>query len=176
VRVGNGLGDGGERLHDWMFDAKTDEDAEIFTAIKAPLGSVIVGKRMFEVGFEPWGDPPPFGMPVMVVTHEKRAPLPMRGGTTYFFVSGIEAALEQARAAAGGKDVGVWGGGNIISQYLKAGLLDEMHLHVAPMLLGDGVRLFQSLQPGTIELRRQSAVETPAATHFRLQVVTSPTR
>ncbi len=127
---------------------------------------------MFDVGFEPWGDPPPFGMPVFVVTHEAREPLPMKGGTTYTFVSdGIESGLARARAAAGDKNVGLWGGANIVSQYLKAGLLDEMQIHLVPVLLGNGVRLFEDLGPGRIELRRISSIETPSATHFRLEVV-----
>jgi dihydrofolate reductase len=82
VRVGNGLRDDGERLHDWMFDAKTDADARIVDERYATTGAVVLGKGMFEVGFELWGDPPPFRMPVFVVTHEEREPLPMQGGTT----------------------------------------------------------------------------------------------
>jgi dihydrofolate reductase len=172
VRVGNGMGDGGDRLHDWMFDAKTETDAAIVAEKYASTGAVLIGKGMFDVGFEPWGDPPPFGMPVFVVTHEKRDHLPMQGGTTYIFVTdGIEAALEQARAAAGDKNVGVWGGANIMRQYLQAGLLDEMQIHLIPMLLGSGIRLFDDLDPDGIELRRTSSVETPAATHFRFDLV-----
>jgi dihydrofolate reductase len=102
------------RLHDWRFDAKTETDAAIVDETYASTGAVLLGKRMFDVGFEPWGDPPPFRMPVFVVTHEARKPLPMQGGTTYTFVhEGIEAALEQARAAAGDKNVGIWGGANL---------------------------------------------------------------
>ena len=139
VRVGNGLGDGGECLHDWMFDAKTDTDARI------------VDERY--------------------VTHEARESLPMQGGTTYTFVTdGIEAALELARAAASDKNVGIWGGANIIRQYLKAGLLDEMQIDIIPILLGDGIRLFEGLDPQGIELRKTSAIDTPGATHFRFQV------
>lgn len=111
-------------------------------------------------------------MPVFVLTHEHREPLPMQGGTTYTFVAdGLEAGLEMARAAAGDQDVGIWGGANIISQYLKAGLVDELQLHLVPVLLGNGVRLFEDLGAGRIELRRISSVETPSATHFRFQVV-----
>ncbi len=87
VRIGNGMGDDGDRLHDWMFDAKTETDAKIVAEKNALAGAVIMGKRMFDVGFEPWGDPPPFKMPVFVVTHEKRDPLPMQGGTTYNFIT-----------------------------------------------------------------------------------------
>jgi hypothetical protein len=82
VRVGNGMGDDGDRLHDWMFDAKTETDGAIVDEKYASTGAILIGKRMFDVGFEPWGDPPPFGMPVFIVTHEAREPLPMQGGTT----------------------------------------------------------------------------------------------
>jgi dihydrofolate reductase len=170
--VGSPLGDDPGRLHDWMFDAKTETDAAILDEIYASTGAVLIGKRMFDVGFEPWGDPPPFGMPVFVVTHEAREPLPMQGGTTYTFVSdGIESGLAQARAAAGDKNVGIWGGANIVRQYLKAGLLDEMQIHLIPVLLGNGVRLFEDLGPERIELRKISLIETPSATHFRFEVV-----
>ena len=91
----------------------------------------------------------------------------MQGGTTYTFVTGgIAAAIEQARAAAGDKNVGVWGGADIIRQALKAGLLDEMKIHLIPMLLGGGIRLFEGLDPEGIELRKMSAIDTPAATHL----------
>lgn len=172
VRIGNGLGDNGERLHDWMFDTKTEADAKITEEQYATTGAVIMGKGMFDVGFEPWGDPPPFRMPVFIVTHEAREPLPMQGGTTYNFVTeGIEAALRLARAAAGDKHVGVWGGADIIRQYLKAGLLDEMRIHIVPILLGGGIRLFEGLDLAGIELRKISTVDTPGATHFVFEVV-----
>jgi dihydrofolate reductase len=109
---------------------------------------------------------------VFVVTHEERKPLPMQGGTTYTFVTdGIEAALELARAAAGDKNVGIWGGANIIGEYLRAGLLDELQIHLVPVLFGAGIRLFEDLGPDRIELRRTSSIETPGATHFRFEVV-----
>ncbi len=172
VRVGNGMGDDGDRLHDWMFDAKTETDAEIVDEKFSSTGAIVIGKRMFDVGFEPWGDPPPFGMPVVIVTHEAREPLPMQGGTTYTFVTeGIEAALELARATAGEKDVGIWGGANIIGEYLKAGLVDEMQIHVIPVLFGDGTRLFEDLGDRRIELKRTRTLDTPGATHFRFEVV-----
>ena len=165
-------GDDPGRLHDWRFAAKTETDTAIVDEIYASTGAVLIGRRMFDVGFEPWGDPPPFGMPVFVVTHEKRKPLPMQGGTTYTFVwDGIEAALDLARAAAGDKNVGTWGGANIIRQYLKAGLLDEMQIHLIPILLGGGVALFEDLDPEGIELRRTSSIETPSAIHLRFVVV-----
>jgi dihydrofolate reductase len=167
-------GDDPGRLHDWKFDAKTSTDDAIEDEIYASTGAVVIGKRMFDVGFEPWGDPPPFGMPVFIVTHDERDPLPMQGGKTYTFVTdGIEAALELASAAAADKDVGVWGGANIIRQYLKAGLLDSMLISLIPILLGDGIRLFEDLDPEGIELKRTSTIETPSATHFHFDVVRS---
>jgi dihydrofolate reductase len=171
VHVGNGMGDGGDRLHDWRFDAKTDADDAIVDEIYASTGAVVIGKRMFDVGFEPWGDPPPFGMPVFIVTHEPREPMPMQGGTTYTFISdGIGAAVEQARAVAGDRDVGVWGGANVIAGSLAEGLVDEMQIHLVPVLFGGGTRLFDDLGDGRIELRRTSTIDTPGATHLRYDV------
>ena len=168
VRVGNGMGDDGDRLHDWMFDAKTETDAAIVAERYASTGAVVIGKRMFDVGFEQWGDPPRFGMPVFIVTHEAREPLPMRGGTTYTFVTeGIEAALELARAAAGDKDVGIWGGANIIEEYLKAGLLDEMQIHLVPTLLGSGERLFAGVGDDLHGLELVQTVAAPKVTHLK---------
>jgi dihydrofolate reductase len=170
--VGNPLGDDGGRLHDWMFDAKTDADAEVLEEVYATTGAILMGKRMFDVGVEPWGDPPPFRMPVFVLTHESREHLPMLGGTTYTFVTdGLEAGLEQARAATGAKNVGIWGGAHIIRQYLKAGLLDEVQIHLVPVLLGEGVRLFEDLGTERIELRRTGSILTASATHLRFDVV-----
>jgi dihydrofolate reductase len=161
------------RLHDWMFARRTDVDAGIVDELYARTGAVVIGKRMFDLGYEPWGDPPPFGMPVYVLTHERRDPMPMQGGTTYTFVSdGIESALAQARAAAGDKDVGLWGGANVIREYLSDGLIDQLQIHLVPVLLGDGVRLFEGLdEPIDLELTR--ATETPAAIHLRFAVMRS---
>jgi dihydrofolate reductase len=163
------LGHGGERLHDWMFAGKTDADAEVVGEVYARTGAIIIGKRMFDVGVEPWGDPPPFGMPVFVLTHAPREPMPMKGGTTYNFVNdGLDAALRHATAAAGEKDVGIWGGAAVARQYLEAGLLDEFEIHLVPILLGGGVRLFEGAEP--IELERTRTIETPTATHLRFRV------
>src|SRR4029450_11190653 len=137
--VGNPLGDDDGRLHDWMFDAKTEANAEVLEEVYARTGAILMGKRMFDVGVEPWGDPPPFERPVFVLTHEARDPMPMQRGTTYNFVTeGIEAGLQQAKAASDEKDVGIWGGAHIVRQYLKAGLLDEIQIHLIPVLLGEG--------------------------------------
>jgi dihydrofolate reductase len=171
--VGNPLGDDDGRLHDWMFEKGTDADANVLGEAYARRGAIVMGKRMFDVGVEPWGDPPPFrDLPVFVLAHEERDPMPMQGGTTYHFVTeGLEAALERARTAAGDKDVGIWGGANIIRQYLTAGLLDELQIHLVPILLGDGVRLFERVGSERIELERVRTIETPAATHLRFEVL-----
>jgi dihydrofolate reductase len=121
-----------------------------------------------------WGDDPPFHVPVFVLTHHAREMKPMEGGTTFTFVTdGIEAALEQARGVAGEKNVAIAGGANVVQQYLKAGLLDELQIHVAPLLLGDGVRLFEEhvgSQQRDVEATR--VVQSPAVTHLRYRVVT----
>ncbi len=170
VPVGNPLGDDPGRLHDWVFGQRSDADAEVRDEMHARAGAVLVGKRMFDVGFEPWGDPPPFGMPVFVVTRERRDPMPMQGGTTYHFVEGIDTAIEQARAAAGGKDVGIWGGGQLISAALRAGLLDELDIHLVPQLLGNGRRLFVDVDDRGFELEPTRTIETPNATHLTFRV------
>jgi dihydrofolate reductase len=154
-----------------MFDARTDADAKVLDELYARTGAILMGRRMFDVGVEPWGDPPPFHMPVFVLTHEVLDPIPMQGGTTYTFVTdGSEAGLDQAKAAAGEKDVGIWGGAKITQQYLAAALVDEMQIHLVPILLGDGVRLFENLPADRIELRRTRTIATPSATHLRFTV------
>ncbi len=131
-----------------------------------------MGRRMFDLGYEPWGDDPPYHMPVFIVTHNARDPLMMKGGTTYFFdTHGIESALAQARQAAGDKNVILMGGADVIQQFLKAGLLDEMHLHIVSVLLGEGIRLFENTGTEPIELEQISVIEEPGVTHFRFRVV-----
>jgi dihydrofolate reductase len=143
------------------------------------LGAAVMGRNMFggegAWGDEPWdgwwGDDPPFHMPVFVVTHHAREPLAKDGGTTFTFVTdGIESALGRAREVADGKDVAVSGGASIAQQYLKAGLLDEMTLHVAPVLLGDGARLFDNLGGAEVRLECTRAVEAPGVTHLTYRV------
>ncbi len=188
------LGDGGERIHEWMVGlasfrerhgmegGTTNPDSEVLEESVSATGAVVMGRRMFSGGAGPWeddpnadgwwGDDPPFHVPVFVLTHHPREPVTKEGGTSYTFVTdGIEAALEQARAAAEDKDVSVAGGASVAQQYLKAGLLDELQVHVAPMLLGDGVRLFDQLgtEPAQLEVTR--AIESPAVTHLRYRVV-----
>ena len=176
------LGDGGERLHQWVYDlaswrephglagGKTNRDSEVLDEAFRSTGAVVVGRRMFD-NARGWGDNPPFHMPVFVLTHEAREKVAKEGGTTFTFVNdGIESALEQAKAAAGDKNVSVGGGANTIQQYLGAGLVDEMQIHIAPMLLGGGVRLFEDLDTRPIELERTRVIDSPEVTHVRFRV------
>lgn len=177
------LGEGGERLHQWVYELESwrerhgleggerNRDAEILEEAFSNTGAVVMGRRMFDEGEEPWGDNPPFHMPVFVVTHERREKLVKEGGTTFTFVTdGIESALQQAKAAAGDKDVSL-GGANVIQQYLKAGLLDEIQIHLVPVLLGAGNRLFEHLGAGHIELESNRVIESSGVTHLRFRVV-----
>jgi dihydrofolate reductase len=181
VAVGNGMGDGGDALHAWMgwedggpaARAGGADDLSPFALLQRS-GAVVVGRRMFDVGEGPWGDDPPFHQPVFVVTHRAQAPIVKEGGTTYTFVtSGVGAALAQAQEAAGGKDVAVLGGADVIRQLAEAGLLDELWLHLAPILLGDGTRLFERMDPQRVTLARTHVVAAPGVTHFRFQVQTN---
>ena len=185
------LGAGGERLHDWVVGleawrkphgldgGETNASSAIVEETVARAGAVVMGRRMFSNGEGPWeddpkadgwwGDDPPFHKPVFVVTHHTREPLPMEGGTTFNFVTdGVESAIEQARAAAGEKDVQIAGGATVIQQALAAGLLDDIQISVAPMLLGGGTPLFGTGADGQLELDR--VVDAPGVTHLRYRV------
>jgi dihydrofolate reductase len=118
-----------------------------------------------------WGDEPPFHTPVFVLTHHEREPLAKQGGTTFTFVTdGIESALEQAKEAAGGKDVSLGGGASAAQQYLAAGLIDEMQLNIAPVLLGAGTRLFEGIADADVKLEPVRVVEAPDVTHLKYRV------
>jgi dihydrofolate reductase len=186
----NPLGRGGERLHEWavrsaawrrhhgMDGGEEDVDSQVVDACVENVGAYIMGRGMFgppEGGpWDPawtgwWGDEPPFGVPVFVLTHHPRDPLPTPNGTTFHFVTdGIEAALDRAREAAGGRDVMVAGGAKAIQQYLAAGLLDELYLHVAPVVLGGGERLLVNV--GDPRLEPVEVIASPATTHIRYRV------
>src|ERR687897_1959264 len=183
------LGEGGEDLHEWVVRLKswrerhgmeggeTGPDEEVIEESVERAGTTIMGRRMFSSGSGPWeddpkangwwGDDPPFRGPVFVVTHHAREPLVL-GTTTYTFVDGVEEAIGQAREAAGDRDVQISGGASVAQQALNARLLDELHIHVAPQVLGGGVRLFESADPGTLELVR--AVESPHVAHLMYRV------
>jgi dihydrofolate reductase len=178
-----GLGEGGEQLHEWVFGLKswrephgleggeTGPDADLLEESFNRAGAIIVGRRMFD-NARGWGEEPPFRRPVFVLTHEDREPEEKQGGTTFTFVNGIENALEQARMAAGGKDVSIGGGAQTIQQFLAAGLLEELLLHVSPLLLGGGVRLFEGVGPD-VQLEQTEVISSPAVTHLRFRVATS---
>ena len=187
------LGEGGEGLHEWVIELEAwrerhgreggavNASTEVMEASLANVGATVMGRNMFggegPWGEDPWqgwwGDDPPFHMPVFVVTHHAREPEVKEGGTTYTFVTeGIEAALEQAREAAGGKDVAVAGGASIAQQFLRARLLDELTLHVVPVLLGGGTRLFDDLEGAQIGLEQIRVVEAPGVTHLTYRVDT----
>jgi dihydrofolate reductase len=150
-------------------------NSDIIEETFAAAGAYVMGRRMFEGGEIPWGDEPPFRAPVFVVTHRPREVLERRGGTSFTFVTdGIEKAVELAKEAAGGKDVAVAGGGTLVRQMMAAGLIEQLELHITPVLLGDGQRLFDaSLGLGDdegIELVPIRVVETPEVTHIRCAV------
>ena len=150
-------------------------DSEIIEESFAAAGAYVMGRRMFDGGEVPWGDEPPFRAPVFVVTHRSREVIERQGGTSFTFVTeGVGRAIELARAAAGGKDVAVAGGGTVVRQALQAGLLDELELHITPVLLGDGLRLFDAslglADDEGIELTPIRVVDTPKLTHIRYAV------
>jgi dihydrofolate reductase len=167
------LGEGGQRLLDWMFPPAGDltpGDREVIKNLFKTSGAMVMGRRSFSVGEDLWGEKPPFHLPVFVLTHDAQETI-TRGGTTYTFVTdGIEGILAQARAAAGGKDVCLQGA-SIAQQCLQAGLLDGIHLHLVPILLGQGTRLFDQLGNRQIELERMEAIESRGVTHLKFRVV-----
>jgi len=181
--VDNPLGDGGERLHEWVVplaswrrahgysggDSGPDDD--LFAESVAAVGSTVMGRRMFDHAEGPWGEDPPFHYPVFVLTHRPRDPLVKEGGTTFTFVTdGVESALEQARAAAGERDVAV-ASGQAIQQFIAAGLLDEIQIHLVPVLLGGGVRLFDQPGPGARQFECTRAIASSGVTHLKFRVV-----
>ncbi|HEV2755975.1 MAG TPA: dihydrofolate reductase family protein [Actinomycetota bacterium] len=186
------LGVGGEALHEWAYGLEVfrrrhgDEGGEVNVSNDvmeeslAGVGATIMGRNMFGGGPGPWGDEPwkgwwgdepPFRMPVFVLTHHPRPPLEKTGTTFTFVTDGIEAALAQARDAAGGADVTIAGGADVAQQYLAAGLLDEMQVHVAPVLLGGGTRLFDRLGSNLPRVEQVKIVEAPGVTHLKYRVV-----
>ena len=170
VSVDEPMGRGGERLHEWIFNDSPERgaDPEMAKEMFDVVGAVILGRRTFDVGLKPWGDTP-FPVPCFVLTHRPREPLAMKSGTFTFVADGIVSALDQARAAAGGKDIIVMGA-NAAQQYLKAGLADTLVLQLAPVLLGAGTRLFDHLGADHIELTRTRLIGSPFVTHMKFDV------
>lgn len=187
----NPLGENGLRVHEWMFvtnpwrrsqglpsGPESPDDAVVEELMSnAGVGAHIMGRNMFGPirgewdgawkGW--WGDDPPYHVPVFVLTHHPRDPVPMQGGTTFYFVTdGIESALRQARDAASGKDVQISGGAHTVQQFLRAGYLDELFLHIAPVILGSGERLLDDV--GDPKMTPVSVIGSPAVTHVRYRI------
>jgi dihydrofolate reductase len=188
----NPLGLGGMELHQWVFPLKEfremhgDAGGEVNASSAvvrerwANIGSTIMGRNMFGPVRGPWpdeswrgwwGEDPPYHHPVFVLTNHPREPLEMEGGTTFYFASdGIESALTKAREAAGGQDVWLAGGASVTNQYLAAGLVNEVDISIAPLVLGAGARLFDGLEHGAVRLKQIRAVDAPGVTHIKYEV------
>jgi dihydrofolate reductase len=192
--VKNPLGEAGEHLHDWLLKLKTFREIhgdtsggetgtndDVLREAFENVGATIMGRNMFGGARGPWGkhpwkgwwgDNPPYHHPVFVLTHHAREPLCMQGGTTFFFVTdGIESALKLAMHSANGKDVALGGGANVAQQYLTAGLIDELEIHVVPLFLGSGARLFDNLDRGKVKLEPIRAIAGPGVTHLKYRVL-----
>ncbi|MGH7686106.1 MAG: dihydrofolate reductase family protein [Candidatus Dormibacteria bacterium] len=189
----NPLGEGGMQLHEWVFPLAVWRELQgmegggvnastaVVEETLANIGAGVMGRNMFgppaggDWGDEPWngwwGGDPPYHNDVFVLTHHPREAVEMEGGTTFRFVTdGIEAALERAKTAAGGQDVRLWGGAQVVREYLAAGLLDELELHIAPVLLGGGERLLENLPVAAIQLEQVRTLEAPGVTHVKYAV------
>jgi len=158
------FGVGGEQIYAWQFDRRTEDDASVVGKLMQRTGAVIGGGRTYQLAIDgAWGSVNPFSAPVFVLSHS--IPDRIVDGFT-FVLDGIESALTRAKAAAGEKDVWIMGGANVAQQYLRAGLVDELNIHLAPVLLGHGIRLFENIGDGRIGLRHAGLVQTPGATHI----------
>ena len=189
----NPLGEGGDQLHEWAVrlkswrethglpDGESGPDDELLAESVAPTGAVVMGRQMFSGGEGPWeddanangwwGDEPPFHKPVFVLTHHAREPLVLKGTTFTFVTDGLDSAVDDARAAAAEQDVLVAGGADTIDQAIRAGLVDELQLHLAPVLLGAGARLFDGVAPALPRFEITQVIESPLVTHLRYRVV-----
>ena len=188
----NPIGEGGLRLHEWVFataswrelqgmtGGERSADSEVIAESVRNVGAYIMGRKMFGGGDGPWdkawkgwwGDDPPYHVPVFILTHHARDPLPMQGGTTFNFVTaGVRTALEQARQAAADKDIVIAGGAHAIQQFIAAGLLDELYLHIVPIVLGAGERLLENV--GDPSLEPIKVVASPAVTHVKYRIARS---
>ncbi len=188
------FGDGAEHFLDWVFKqqafreevlgeqgGETGPTNDVMRETAEGVGASILGRHMFGGGTGEWpvpawdgwwGPNPPYHTPVFVLTHHPRPPLAMEGGTTFHFVTdGIESALRQAREAAGDLDVRIGGGGTVADEYLRAGLVDELELHIVPWIMGDGVRLFAGLGDARPRLEQIRSVTGPEVTHLKYRVL-----
>ncbi len=182
--VDNPIGTGGEQVHEWAFGLRSwraphgmeggSEGAsdDVMAALVARPGAAVMGRRMYDHGEEPWGPEPPFHHPVFVVTHRERPPRECEGGTTFHFVTeGVAAAVARAREAAGGRDVQITGGGDVVQQALVEGLLDELIVHVTPVLLGGGVRLLDRAALAGVTLTQERVVVGEGVVHIHHRVM-----
>ena len=189
----NPLGVNGMLLHEWLRvlagwrkgagldGGVTNASSAVVEAEDVNLGAIIMGRNMFGGGPGPWsadpwngwwGDNPPFHLPVFVLTHHARARLDMQGGTSFTFVTdGLEAALDLAKGAANGQDVAVAGGASVAKQYIAAGLIDDIQIHLVPVFLGAGVRLFEDPALADVKLTQVSVIGAPEVTHITYRVV-----
>lgn len=163
------MGAGGEKLHEWLFSSKTDIDKKIIDELIKTSGAVILGRRTYDVGIgDPWGGVTPFSVPAFVVSGSR--PEKMVDGFS-FINEGIENALKQAKLIAGNKNVWIMGGANLAGQYIKAKLIDELHIHLVSLILGAGNRLFESTGPSTIELEKIKSIESTGVSHLEYRIV-----
>ena len=181
----NPLGDSGLAIHNWMFKQKSflkhleleggeenNKDNEIIKEIFNRIGANIMGKKMFVEGEANWPEKAPFGVPVYVLTHQKRDPWERRGGTTFFFTNDdIHNVLERAKKDAGNKDVRISGGAYTIQQYLNAGLMDECSIHLAPIMLGKGIKLFENIDIKKFSFQILDVVNSESVTHLNYKIL-----
>ncbi|HYI25036.1 MAG TPA: dihydrofolate reductase family protein [Thermomicrobiales bacterium] len=164
----NPLGDRGEELHRWMFEGETPG---ILRDSWSGIGAVILGQRMFELGWEPWGHDNPWGKPAFVLTHLPKTTISPPGGRPFTFVTeGIHRALEQAGEAAGNRPVAIAGGASTVQQYLRAGLVDELYLHIVPIILGNGIRLLDGVDGTSIQAQTDVLGTTMGTVHLRYRI------
>jgi len=168
VSVDSPMSEGGERLHEWLFASGSDVDAEVAREMHETTGAVVLGRRTFDVGVGVWEDTP-FPVSCFVLTHDPLEERVEKSGT-FSFVTDVESAFQLAKAAAGEKDVRLMGA-EVSQQFLEAGLVDETRIQLAPVLMGNGRRLFASLGTEHIELERTAVLESPHVTHLRFRVV-----
>ena len=178
VSVEEPMGRGGEQLHDWMFEGRSEEELENFQRDHfGGVGAIVLGRRMADLGIVHWGDEPAFHAPVFVVTHRPAETIVKAGGTSYAFVtSGTDDALRHAREAAGSTDVLISGGPDTARQYLRAGAVDQLHLHLVPLILGAGGRLFDDEPWPGLSLRPRAVTSDPQVTHLTYDLEYASTR
>jgi len=181
----NPMGDGGTTIHMWLYNlarfrkelnigegGETGRDNDMIGETIERTGASIMGKRMFNEGEPSWPEDAPFHTPVFVLTHQRRDPWERKGGTTFYFINdGLQSALDKARKSAGRKDIRIAGGANVIQQFLNAGLVDEFTIHVAPIMLGEGVRLFENLVKYKFSVDTLDAIPSRLVTHLRYKVI-----